>query len=507
MIEACRSNPIAFVNDWCFTYDPRNADEDLPTTIPFDLLPTQENLIGFVLRKLFEHKNGLIEKSRDEGFTWTMAALAVWLWRFRRGVKIGFGSRKFDLVDELGDLDAILPKVAFLIDHLPRWLRPDGYRARDHRKLGLISNPENGSTISGEGGDDIGRGGRSTMYVLDEVAFLPRAERAEKALSQNTRCIIYGSTVNGLGNLFARKRHGGKTEVFVMDWRNNPLKNRSITKEVEGKPVKVYPWYEEQRAKFAPTVVASEIDRDYVSSVANVVIEHGWIQAAVTINLEELFPKAMYPKEAGLDVAGDSADADLNVYTERHGPNVRRVEAWSGIDEILTARKALGLAMESGCKVLAFDRIGNGAAVAGAYAHNEELAQVPPEIFRVLGINSGHAPTERIYEDDPRTPASGRFINFRAEMWWNIRLRFWRTYRFLTGEITDVDPSLLISIPNDPRLIHDLSLMTYDVAENGKYRIKSKKKLRQEGIKSPDFADSLVYCFSPKPSISHDVLA
>ncbi|MBB2832356.1 UNVERIFIED_ORG: hypothetical protein GGD51_002485 [Rhizobium esperanzae] len=90
-----------------------------------------------------------------------------------------------------------------MMRRLPPEMMPDGFNWSQHDNYMRISNSETGSVISGEGGEDMGRGGRSSMYVVDEAAFVPNGETVEKALSGNTDCVIWVSSVNGMGNLFA----------------------------------------------------------------------------------------------------------------------------------------------------------------------------------------------------------------------------------------------------------------------------------------------------------------
>ena len=48
-------------------------------------------------------EDGLVEKSRDMGVSWLCVATAIWMWTFHEGAVVGFGSRKEDYVDKLGD--------------------------------------------------------------------------------------------------------------------------------------------------------------------------------------------------------------------------------------------------------------------------------------------------------------------------------------------------------------------------------------------------------------------
>ena len=53
----------------------------------------------------------------------------------------------------------------------------------------------------------------------------------------------------------------------------------------------------------------------------------------------------------------------------------------------------------------------------------------------------------------------------------------------------------MISVPNHPELIAQLSLPIYMSTEQGKVQIESKDDMRRRGIESPDFADALVLAF------------
>ena len=100
--EFYRTDPAAFINHWCVTYDPRNAGSEVPTSLPLVMFDKQDELVGFLYACLKGEANGLIEKSRDMGATWVCCAFTVWLWIFWEGAAIGWGSRDQSLVDEKG---------------------------------------------------------------------------------------------------------------------------------------------------------------------------------------------------------------------------------------------------------------------------------------------------------------------------------------------------------------------------------------------------------------------
>ena len=57
----------------------------------------------------------------------------------------------------------------------------------------------------------------------------------------------------------------------------------------------------------------------------------------------------------------------------------------------------------------------------------------------------------------------------------------------------------LISLPENPDLIAQLSLPLYHYTETGKVQLESKREMQMRGVTSPDFADALVLAFAPGP--------
>ena len=92
--------------------------------LPFILFQRQRDLVQFLLACLEGETNGLIEKCRDVGATWVCCAFSVWLWLYWPGVAVGWGSRKEQLVDKLGDPDSIFEKMRMIILGLPREFLP-----------------------------------------------------------------------------------------------------------------------------------------------------------------------------------------------------------------------------------------------------------------------------------------------------------------------------------------------------------------------------------------------
>lgn len=163
------TRPVEFIMDWGITYDPRNAGTKKPAMMPFLLFDRQKEFVHFLHGCMKDQENGAIEKCRDVGATWVASNFSVWGWLFQDGSSFGWGSRKESLVDKLGDPDSIFEKIRMVLRGLPAFLKPVDFNEKEHVSYMKILNPNNGSTITGEAGDNIGRGGRKSMYFKDEA--------------------------------------------------------------------------------------------------------------------------------------------------------------------------------------------------------------------------------------------------------------------------------------------------------------------------------------------------
>jgi len=301
-LRRCAESPVYWINNWVWTFDPRRK----PSNIPFDLFPKQAEFLEWLQARLDNQEDGVVEKSRDEGLSWLCISFSTWLWLFYTSSKVTVGSRKEKLVDQLGDPDSLFEKVRILLKSLPPWMKPQEHQYGDNKLR--FSNRLNGSTITGEAGDNMGRGGRSSLYFLDEFAFVERSQRVDAAVSENSDVKIYVSTPNGNGNTFAKKRHSGQYPVFRIHWTDDPRKDAA--------------WYAKRKAQLDPVVLAQEIDIDYAASIEGVCIPNAWVMAAVNLKLP-----AMGRLTAGFDVADEGRNKNVIIIAK--GPVVLHIEAWA----------------------------------------------------------------------------------------------------------------------------------------------------------------------------------
>lgn len=495
-----QNDPIAWIEDWCVTYNPRLAGMK---TVPFRLFPRQRDFVLFLQACVQDKESGLVEKSRDIGATWLCAAFSIWLWLYQGGVSIGWGSRKEMLVDRLGDPDSIFEKMRMIINNLPIFMLPQGFIPAKHMTYMKFINPNNGSTITGEAGDNIGRGGRKTIFFKDESAHYEHPEPIEAALADNTDVQIDISSVCGTGNIFYKRRQAGeiwhkgkptekgKTRIFVFDWRDHPAKTQK--------------WYDQRRAKAESEgllhLFAQEVDRDYSASLEGIIIPAKWAQACIDSHIKLGFP-AGGERLAALDVADEGGDK--NALTMREGVVLRHAEHWGEGDAGESARRSIQSCAIFGAKEFYYDALGVGAAVK---AETNRLAadELIPRHLRIMpwiASASPLNPDDYLIEGDMDTPIiRDLFPNLKSQAWWNLRTRCEKTYKSITQGIKYPHDDLISfdsALPELHQLMNELSQVQKAKRTDGKFAVDKKPK----GTRSPNLADSAVMLYHPTREIS-----
>jgi phage terminase large subunit len=489
-----RDNPAQFIIDWGVTYDPRNPRRGLPAMLPFILFPKQEELAHWLIERWRAGEPGLIEKSRDMGVSWLMMAMSCTLCLFVRELAIGWGSRKAELVDTIGDPDSLIEKGRIFVANIPSEFRGAWERKRHSSHMKIVF-PETGSILTGEGGDNIGRGGRQSLYLVDEAAHLERPMLIEASLSATTDCRIDLSSVNGTANPFAVKANGGEVAKFTFHWRDDPRKDDA--------------WYAKQVRELDPVTVAQEIDINYAASVEGVLIPSAWVQAAIDAHVK-LGIKPTGEHRGALDVADEGRDK--NAFAGVHGIVLEQLHEWSGKgDDIFgTVEKAFDYCDEYGYGSFHYDADGLGAGARGdARVINERRAATQPKplpgvkVLPFRGSSSVRDPEKPIPTAQRETSGRDRiertnedfFANRKAQEYWALRMRFLRTYRaVIEGGEYDADEiiSLPSTLPNLQKLAVELSQPTYTKNGTGKLLVDK----APDGTKSPNLADAVMIVYA-----------
>lgn len=490
-----RDNPAQFIIDWGMTVDPRNVERGLPARIPFLLFPKQEEWIQWFVEHWRTSKPGITEKTRDMGMSWLTVGMAASLCLFNRGIIAGFGSRKEEYVDKIGSPKSLFDKARNFIGLLPVEFR-GGWNPKAHAPHMRILFPENDSAMTGEAGDGIGRGDRTSFYIVDESAFLERPYLVDASLSATTNCRQDISTPNGMANSFAERRHSGKVDVFTFHWRDDPRKDDA--------------WYKKQCEELDAVTVAQEIDINYSASVEGVLIPSTWVQAAVDAHIK-LGIQPTGQRMGALDVADEGKDT--NAFTSRHGFLLEDIEEWSGKgDDIFgTVQRAFSICDQRRLEMYRFDSDGLGAGARGdARVINEQRKERRERQITATPYRGSGSPAN---PEDEAVPGEygqqGRlnkdfFANAKAQGWWRLRTLFRNTWRAVEEKMP-FSPDEIISIsgsmPLKNKLIVELSQPTYSVNGVGKIVVDKKP----DGTKSPNLADSVMIAYAPMEFTSMDI--
>jgi phage terminase large subunit len=499
-IELCKRDFFHWVKYWVWTYNPQNVGTEFSPWLPFSFFPRQMQLINFFDERLKLQEDGLIVKGRELGYSWITITWAVHKWLWVDGFISTFTANLEANVDRIGDPKSLFEKVRQLLSKLPLWMLPFGFKQEIHANYMKIINPDNSNVISGASGEQAGRGGRSTIFFIDEAAFIDAAERIDAATSANAKCRIWGSTVNQMGNLFARKRFSGTlkpSQIFTLHFKDDPRKDAE--------------WERKERLRLEPHVFASEHDLDFSASIEGICIPAKWINAAKEIK-HLITIKPAKDGVSGGDVGGGKAKSTV---VTRFGPVVMLPKAWTDPDTVETAFRMLDTVNNTKIlqpdgeepyksNILYFDCVAIGHGVMDVLARNErnDILTVP--------INTGDSPSETTWEDGKTSRE--KFVNLKAELWFLLRQAFKNTYEhylFLKKELGGVehDTFEIISLPDDEdgpealQLSSELSLPKWMRNENGKIMIERKNALAKRGIPSTDYADSLVLTYAGNGSL------
>jgi len=492
--QLCKQDFFHWAHYWVFTFNPQNTGTEFSAWLPFEFFPKQIELIKFIERCYVNQEDGLCVKGRELGYSWCTMAYAIHKWLYFDGFVSTFTANLADNVDKLGEPKSLFEKGRQLLKFLPPWMLPHGFKFGTHDSYMRIINPENGNVISGAAGEEAGRSGRSTMFFIDEAAFIEQADRVDAATSANAKTRIWGSTVNGMGNLFARKRFGGKLrpdQIFIMHYTDDPRKDAA--------------WKAKEEKRLEPHVFASEHELDFSASVEGICIPAKYVAAAKRLkHLVKVNPSTQ--GISGGDVGGGKSKSTV---VTRFGIVVTVPKAWNDPDTIETASRMLEAVAETelinqngeicSSKILYFDSVAIGRGVLDAMMHNEQSD------ILTIPVNTGLDPSDTTWEDGKTSKE--KFGNLKAELWGICRERFKCTYElvlYLEGKPNGIKHPIedCISLPDDEegpeamQLAAELSLPKKGANEKGKVVMERKIAMAKRGLSSPDFADALILTFA-----------
>lgn len=206
------------------------------------------------------------------------------------------------------------------------------------------------------------------------------------------------------------------------------------------------------------------------------VLPLGWVQQAVNRwnDWREAGGKSQDGRRVlGVDPAYNGTEGDETAITIRQGRVAEQLLRFRDMDTIDTADTASRWLHVPGC-VAVVDVIGIGAGVVDTLRKYRREGKIQAEIVPfVAGAQSSR--WDKI--------GALRFRNDRAAAWWHFR------------ELLDPSRGSNICIPDDEKLIQELTSVKVQNQEGGILKIESKEEIRKRIGRSTDSADSLIQAF------------
>jgi phage terminase large subunit len=409
-------------------------------------------------------------------------------------------------IDRSGDPDTLFYKVRSFLEHLPAEFN-GGYDQDRSSAYMRITFPLTGSSITGEAGDQAGRGGRKAIFVVDEAAHFEHPKIIDKNLSANTKCRIDMSSVNGMANSFYTRAHNPAIRRFDFTWRDDPRKDLK--------------WYEQQCAELDEIVVKQEIDCDFAASLEGVCIPSQWVQAAVDIDKFLGIDMEVGAWRAALDIADRGNDKNAIVLTR--GRKYMFAAQWSGkgSDTGYSVQRAMAICEAHGIPAFDYDADGMGGAAVHSDARliNEARSEAqaklhspsPAEYFAhgTIGTHP-YRGSEAVVRPESIVPGTKRkakdlFANRKAQTWYEGRLGFFNAWKARNGKPYDKDRLICIAgnLANEDGkpslrdlLCSQLSQATVKETATGKIQIEK----APDDVASPDIADAALMTSAPRVS-------
>lgn len=478
--EMCRKDFFHWITYWAWTQDPRLISMGLLATSPFIPFGRQNDMMK-CFERWFKGKNsGLIDKSRDEGASVGAIAWCLWHWLYDNGFRASLCSQKEEKVDIGRSTNTLFGKFRFMLYGIPKFFRPPemAERGNQYDAERKIINPVNNCELIGEIGDNIGRSGRSSVVIIDEWQDIEHPEVVRNSIAATADCKIFIGTMKGM-NHFYQMIQSKQVLTFQIRWYEDPRKNPDWK---SGKPNMLCDWRRYLESNEDGVTIAQEYDGDPNASVEGSVIDPQWIMSAI----DWIDPSSDADRVAGFDVATGRGRNEA-IYACRVGPSVLPLYSlpYQTVSECAFGVVERGIT--DGIMCLNYDQDGIGESLVGMFEMTDR-----PIPFRIVGLHGNDRASDVVIPEEGRK-ASEKYVNKRSERWYSLAKRFERTFEHRRG-IRTYPLSQLVSIPNDPALISQLSQPRKTM--RARMGVESKDSMKSRGIVSPDRADAVVYAFA-----------
>jgi phage terminase large subunit len=149
-----------------------------------------------------------------------------------------------------------------------------------------------------------------------------------------------------------------------------------------------------------------------------------------------------------------------------------------------------------------YDPIGVGSGVKTEYNRLIDDKLIARTDIDLVPWNAGASvvnPWDRIIPDDEQSLLNRDFFgNMKAQAWWSIRTRFYKTWRAVVhGDVYPADQ--LISLDGNMVLLHQLMKELAQPTRGESTGLRMIVDKKPDGTRSPNLADAVIQAFFPVP--------
>lgn len=351
---------------------------------------------------------------------------------------------------------------------------------KGHRKGGLPGTVLKSDEWQSDQGDIVGFGRkpadtdehgfqgihrRYVLVIIDEACGVPKQLfTAAEAIATNADCRILAiGNPDDPGTEFGEvcKPGSGYTVVSVSAFDTPNFTGESVPADLSALLISPE-WVEDKRRRWGTDspLWTSKVLGEFPEVSENTLIRPGWVQAAQDRTLTGGLPHTL-----GVDVARFGTDK-TTIATRSAGVfrivDTLDVSATTTTAGHVAQLQQTQLAATGSMPTAHVDTVGVGGGVADILREN----RMPVE-----DMNAGVPAQE-----------SARFLNARAEWYWQLRQAF-------EAGTVDIDPG-------DLDLADELAQIRYQLDSRGRIRIESKDDMKARGVHSPDRADAMMLAFA-----------
>lgn len=276
--------------------------------------------------------------------------------------------------------------------------------------------------------------------------------------------------------------------IVEINWRDNPwfpeVLNKTRLRDKELLP----------RAKYDHIW-----EGQYADTVENAIIEPEWFDACIDAHIKLGF-KPLGQERIAYDPA-DSGDAKAFAYI--HGSVVLDAQSNESGSIDTATDWATSYANEKKVDVFTWDADGMGMGLKRQIMDAFEGKKIHVEAFQ--GSSGADNPDEiyNLLDDEPGKSKTNQetFTNLRAQCYWMLRDRMFRTWQAVEKGLKVVSPDELISFSSQIKelsgLRAELCRVPRKYVGSGRIQLVSKPDMKKMGIDSPNMADAVMMTMRP----------